>query len=161
MSAPYIPFYIDDFDGATAHLTATQEGIYMRLLKTAWRTPRCELPNDVAWIARKCRVQVTQVEPILREFFHLKRGRWVQTRLKAEHQKIADKKRERSEAGRKGGTNRGLKQKGKTSSKANVLLKQPEPEVLSKERTDGGHLKLVLSPEAAARNLTMPEGRAG
>lgn len=128
MSAAFIPFYLDDFDGDTSHLTPAEEGVYMRLLKMAWRTPRCELPNDLPLIARKCRVSVEQMEPVLREYFKLQRGRWVQSRLKKEYDKLANKKRERSQAGKKGGLNRALKNKENISSIATDLLKQPEPE---------------------------------
>lgn len=128
MRAPYIPFYVDDFDGATAHLSPAEEGIYMRLIKLAWRSPGCGFANDLALIARKCRVTVVEVEPVLNEFFKLSRGRWFQPRLKREHDKLANTKRELSEAGRRGGFSKALKQKGKNSGQATNFLKQPEPE---------------------------------
>lgn len=132
MSAPYIPLYIDDFDGATAHLSLEEEGAYMRLIKLAWRTPGCSIVNDDAWIARKIRMTPDAFEsigrPILKEFFKLSRGRWVQVRLKKEFDKLADMKRERSEAGKRGGVAKALKNKGIDPSKATALNKQPEPE---------------------------------
>jgi uncharacterized protein YdaU (DUF1376 family) len=132
MSAPYIPLYIDDFDGATAHLTCEEEGAYMRLIKLAWRTPGCSLPNDDAWIARKIRMTPEQfaavAKPVLGEFFKLVRGRWVQGRLKKESDKLVARNRERSEAGKRGGVAKALKDKQNTSSVATVLPKQPEPE---------------------------------
>lgn len=132
MNVPYIPLYIDDFDGATAHLTPEEEGIYMRLLKLSWRTPGCSLPNDIPWIARKVRVSEADFrrvgEPVLREFFSLIRGRWTQRRLKKEWDKLACKIRERSKAGRAGGVAKALKTAENSPGKRTVLLKQPEPE---------------------------------
>ena len=132
MSAPYIPLYIDDFDGATAHLTCEEEGAYMRLIKLAWRTPGCSLPNDDAWIARKIRMTPDQFQtvakPVLAEFFKLVRGRWVQGRLKKESDKLLARNRERSEAGKRGAAAKALKNNEITPTLAKAEHKQPEPE---------------------------------
>lgn len=104
---PYLPLYVDDYEAATAHLTAAEDGVYSRLLRLCWRTPGCSLPNDHAWIARKIRVSPkdfdTTARPVLEEFFKLSRGRLIQKRLKAEYDDISRKKSARAKAGKKGG----------------------------------------------------------
>lgn len=132
---PYIPLYIDDFDAHTSHLTLAEEGAYMRLLKRAWRTAGCSLPNDIAWIARHTRMDPEQFEHILKEYFKLSRGRWTQKRLKAIYDDIARKKLERSEAGKKGGANSALKKKENRSSKAADLLQHTIPISISRSKT--------------------------
>lgn len=122
---PYIPLYIDDFEAATAHLTPEEDGIYNRLLRLCWRTPGCSLPNDHAWIARKIRMAADDFqragEPVLAEFFTLIRGRLTQRRLKTEYDDISRKKSARVEAGKKGGTAKAQKTKGKIPDKASDL----------------------------------------
>lgn len=125
MSHPYLPLYVDDYDAATAHLTAAEDGVYGRLLRLCWRTPGCSLPNDHAWIARKVRLSAKDYEviarPVVEEFFKLVRGRLVQKRLKAEYDDISRKKSARVKAGKKGGDAKSLKSKGNEASKASVL----------------------------------------
>lgn len=146
MSAPpYIPLYIDDYDAATAHLSAAEDGVYGRLLRLAWRTPGCSLPNDPVWIARKIRLSSDEFEriaaPVLAEFFTLSRGRLSQRRLKREFDDIARKKTARKLAGKKGGISKALKEQEKSASNATVLLAdtrafpepEPEPEVSTVE----------------------------
>lgn len=133
---PYIPWYVDDYDAHTAHLTPAQDGIYGRLLRLTWRTPGCSLPNDEVWIARKVRLSKADWERIgkgvLAEFFRLQRGRFIQKRLKAEYDHITRKKSARVAAGSKGGSAKALNNKRKGSSKTTDLLGDtrafPEPE---------------------------------
>jgi uncharacterized protein YdaU (DUF1376 family) len=135
---PYIPLYVDDFEAATAHLTPEEDGIYNRLIRLAWRTPGCSLPNDPAWLARKIRVTEADFErvakPILAEFFKVQRGRLVQKRLKAEYENISRKKSARVAAGKRGGDAKALKTKENAPSNASVLpthtraFPEPEPE---------------------------------
>jgi uncharacterized protein YdaU (DUF1376 family) len=132
MSAPYIPLYIDDYDAATAHLTPEEDGIYGRLLRLCWRTPGCSIPNEPEWIARKIRLSMADYEriaaPVIAEFFTVVRGRLTQKRLREEFAKYAETKRKRSEAGKRGGRPKSLKENEISKSPAMVLLKQPEPE---------------------------------
>lgn len=139
---PYIPLYVDDYDAHTGHLTAEEDGVYSRLLRLAWRTPGCSLPDDHGWIARKIRLQPDDYErigrPVLVEFFKLVRGRFVQKRLKREYDVISRKKSARREAGKKGGDAKALKGKEKTPSNASVLPADmrafPEPEPYPEDR---------------------------
>jgi uncharacterized protein YdaU (DUF1376 family) len=135
MSHPYLPLYVDDYEAATAHLTAEEDGIYGRMLRLCWRTPGCSLPNDHGWIARKVRLSAKDYErigrPLVEEFFKLQRGRLVQKRLKAEYDDISRKKSVRVKAGKAGGVAKALKTQDKASSKGTVLpgdtRASPEP----------------------------------
>jgi len=122
---PYIPFYVDDYEAATTHLTIEEDGAYNRLLRLCWRTPGCSLPDDDAWIARKIRLSPDDFQriakPVLTEFFTPHRGRLIQRRLKLEYDDISRKKTARKNAGKKGGDAKALKTKEKPSSNASVL----------------------------------------
>lgn len=132
---PYIPLYVDDYDAHTGHLTPEEDGVYSRLLRLAWRTPGCSLPDDHGWIARKIRLGAEDYErvgrPVLIEFFKLVRGRFVQKRLKLEYDLISRKKSARKDAGKKGGDAKARNAKENQSSKAIILPEDtcafPEP----------------------------------
>ncbi len=140
---PYLPLYVDDYDAATAHLTAAEDGVYSRLLRLCWRTPGCSLPNDDAWIARKIRLSAAEfakvAKPVIEEFFSVQRGRLVQKRLKAEYENISRKKSARVNAGKMGGAAKARKTKENVSSNATVLpahtraFPEPYPEPEKKE----------------------------
>jgi len=137
---PYIPFYIDDYEAATAHLTAEEDGIYFRLIRLCWRTPGCSVPNDEAWIKRRLRVSDAQyndiVKMIIEDYFKTKKGRIYQKRLQEEFAKAKSKFESRSEAGKKGGKAKALKNNEKGSSDDSVLIKQnPSDDVATRTRT--------------------------
>lgn len=176
MTHPYLPLYVDDYDAATAHLTAAEDGVYGRLLRLCWRTPGCSLPNDHVWIARKVRLSAKDYEnvgrPVVEEFFKLVRGRLVQKRLKAEYEDISRKKSARVKAGKKGGDAKALKDKENDPSNASVLPAHagafpepyPEPDTQKEDKplsvTCGGGFDFegwfALYPVAVAK----PKARA-
>jgi uncharacterized protein YdaU (DUF1376 family) len=147
---PYVPLYVDDYEAATAHLTAEEDGVYSRLLRLSWRTPGCSLPNDPAWLARKIRLSAEDFDrvarPVIEEFFKVQRGRLVQKRLKAEYDDISRKKLKRAKAGKAGGEAKARKTKENVSSNASDLLGDtrafpepyPEPEEEEKPPTPKG-----------------------
>lgn len=77
---PSMPLYVDDFEAATSHLTLEEDGAYNRLLRLCWRSPRCSIPDDPAWVARRLRVDMATYErviaPLLEEFFTLNDGQY-------------------------------------------------------------------------------------
>jgi len=173
---PCLPLWIDDYDAATSHLTAAEDGVYGRLLRLAWRTPGCSLPNDHAWIARKIRLSAedfeTVAKPVLDEFFKVQRGRLTQKRLKAEYDNISRKKSARQGAGKKGGDAKALKNNENDPSNATVLLgdtrsfpepkSEPDPEVIEPTISKAGvpEWKRMLEEAKAAAgdmaDLTRP-----
>lgn len=122
---PYLPLYVNDFEGDTAHLTLEEDGAYNRLIRLCWRTSGCSIPNDPAWIMKRLRINKKQydavIKPLIVEFFIVKKGRVFQKRLKEEFLKINKTISERKKAGKKGGTAKALKDKDKTPSKAKDL----------------------------------------
>lgn len=107
MSIPYLPLFVTDYEADTAHLSIAEDGAYMRLLRLQWRTPGCTLPDDPAWIQRRCRASddewKTLFAPILSEYFKRRNGRILQARLMREWERINVTSKKRSDAGRKGG----------------------------------------------------------
>jgi len=113
---PFMPLWIAAYELDTGHLTLQQDGAYMRLLRLAWRSPGCSIPDDPAWIQARMRVDLKTygevVDPLLREFFHRRHGRWVQKRQQAEWLKSKDLKDKRSAAGIAAATAKSLKKAG-------------------------------------------------
>jgi uncharacterized protein YdaU (DUF1376 family) len=136
---PSLPLFVDDYEGATAHLTLEEDGAYMRLLRLCWRTPKCSIPDDPEWIMRRLRVdQKTYdrvVVPLISEFFKRSRGRLFQKRLVQEFVYAVERKTKRKEAGKKGGSAKALKNNEKESSNASVLLEQKDSNAVAPRPT--------------------------
>lgn len=119
MSLPYMEFYVDDYEAATAHLTLEEDGIYNRLLRICWRTPGCSMPADPKWVCRMMRSnQWDKIETVLDEFFTLKRGRYHQKKQMKIFVKANQRHERLSEAGKRGAEAKSLKIKEMTSSEA-------------------------------------------
>lgn len=136
---PYMEFYVDDYDAATMHLTPEEDGIYIRLLRLAWRTPKCSLPNDAVWIARKMRMVGdfdAKIEPILREFFRLSSGRWMQKKQQAIYRRSRTAVEAKKKRARAGGIAKALKSKGKRPAKSSAKeLLKPACDLPTRTRT--------------------------
>jgi len=149
MSIPYIPLYVTDYEADTAHLTIEEDGAYLRLLRLCWRTPGCSVPSDPRWIMRKMRVSADDyyrvVEPIIEEFFTVGMDRVFNARLQAEHERINETHKKRSDAGARGNEKRWvLKTNDKADRPATVLRSQLEPE-----------LEPELKPKKERKNLNI------
>lgn len=140
MSVPYLPLYVADYEADTAHLSLEEDGAYNRLLRLCWRTPGCSLPNDSDWIAKRLRISDDDyrrvIAPIIDEFFSVSHGRIVSRRLSAEREKIDAISRARSEAGKRGGRPKTLKNHDNNKSKGG-----------SKTKANGKHLEPELEPD--------------
>jgi len=134
---PYMELYVDDFEAATPHLTFEEDGIYNRLLRLCWRTPKCSIPNDRKWICRMMRSnEWSKIEQILIEFFTPKNGTWFQKRQREIFLKTKQRILERKKAGKRGGVAKSLKTKENRSSKATVLPEQnPSKTLASRTRS--------------------------
>lgn len=141
MSLPYMPLYIDDYEADTAHLSLIEDGIYSRLLRLCWRTPRCRLPHDIEWITRKVRAnseaERDALKTVLDEFFTIRRGYVFSKRLSAEYEQICVTTQKRKEAGKLGGHRKALKDKGSISGRAKAGPQHPEPEPEPDEKPNG------------------------
>ena len=157
MSLPYFPMFPADFEAGASHLTLEEDGAYNRLLRLMWMTPGCSLPDDVAWIARRMRVDQATfdrvVKPIIAEFMQRRSGKVFSARLTLEWKKANVTYKARSEAGRKGGRPKKIDNKEK-QQKAGFDFdkagpKQPEPEP---DKEEGGG-------SACARETSDPESQ--
>lgn len=132
MSLPYFPLFPDDFEADTPHLTMLEDGAYNRLLRLCWRSPRCQVPADEAWLFRKLRArsddEQAAVRAIVEEYFDAKGGMLTNPKLlKIWNESNASYER-RAKAGSKGGRAKSLKNNDVASSNTTAMLKQPEPE---------------------------------
>lgn len=79
----YFEHHIGDYDEATAHLTACEDGIYSRLIRKYYATER-PLIADIAKLQRlvraNSRAEKQAVVDVLEEFFHLEDDGWHQDR---------------------------------------------------------------------------------
>lgn len=131
MSAPpFMPLYVGDYLADTTHLTAGEDGAYMRLLMCMWRAGG-SLPNDDVRLARFCKLtpaQWARIKPTVMEFFTVADGVLSQRRLSKELQKHTAAVFQRREAGSRGGQAKALKDKETSLAGAMRSLCQPEPE---------------------------------
>lgn len=129
MKYPYMPLFVSDYEGDTAHLSILEDGVYMRMLRLCWRTPGGTLPDDKDWLIRRLRITEIEYEQIAKtvidEFFKKCKGRLINPRLKAELQKVIITSEARAKAGAKGGkAGKSLKTLNKESSPAQANAKQ-------------------------------------
>ena len=93
----WMPLYIGDYLGDTAHLTTEQHGAYLLLLMHQWR--RGFIPSDEVSLAQITRATInrwrTRIAPAVMVFFSLREGGLVQARLAVEIEK-AKKNSEKS-----------------------------------------------------------------
>jgi uncharacterized protein YdaU (DUF1376 family) len=98
MSRPWMPLWIGDYRADTAHLGATEHGIYLLLIMHYWQTGG--LPDDDRQLARIACATDTEwkrAKPIISAFF--KQPGWKHGRVEEELAEAAKK----SAAGRTGG----------------------------------------------------------
>ena len=83
----FFPLHINDYDQATAHLTAIEDGILGRLIRRYYATER-PLHPDVAALKRLVRAhsrdEQKAVDTVLPEYFDLRDDGWHQRRCDAE-----------------------------------------------------------------------------
>lgn len=143
-----MPFFVDDYEANTAHLTLEEDGVYNRLLRLCWRTPGCSIPHDDAWIRRMMRVDEatysTVVIPIVNEFFKVDKARLFSPRLMREYLVAKEKHEKRVKAGKKGGRPaKSLKNNKTDKSNAKAMPKQNE----SNHNHNHNHSKKVIVEE--------------
>lgn len=108
---PYMQLYVADYLADTAHLTTEEHGAYILLLFSYWQTGKPLRSDRLASIARVSNERWTDVERTLKEFFHVSKGAWTHFRVEADLEKVGNKSKKNSDA-------------GKASAKAKALAKQ-------------------------------------
>ena len=110
-NTPFMQLYIADYLADTQHLTTEQNGAYLLLLMTMWRSGG-SLPNDEKKLARIARVSLKRWHMIadeVMEFFDVDGDVITQKRLVEELQKAVSKSEKRKTSGRLGGEAKSLK----------------------------------------------------
>lgn len=92
----YYEHHIGDYDEATAHLTACEDGIYSRMIRKYMATEKA-LPSDLKTLQRLVRARSKEekeaVETILEEFFEQREDGWHQHRCDETIARYQDKQR--------------------------------------------------------------------
>lgn len=92
----YFEHHIGDYDQATAHLSAVEDGIYSRMIRW-YMADEKPLPADVSAIVRRVRAhsrdEKAAVKTILAEFFELRDDGHHQSRCDAEIARFKEKQR--------------------------------------------------------------------
>lgn len=98
---PAMPLWTDAYLADCGHLSDAEHGRYLMLLMHLWRAPSQRLPNDDAWLARRFRRSVEDVQneirPLISEFCDCD-GNWItQKRTSREFAYVAEQSRKQSE----------------------------------------------------------------
>jgi uncharacterized protein YdaU (DUF1376 family) len=158
----YWPRYTGDYLRDTVHLTAEQDGFYVRLLDNYYSTER-PLPLDRAVIYAMVRANTKHekgvVDSVLDEFWLKTRYGFTNRRAKKEIVKMQEISRKRSSAG---------KQKGKRSANAQQMLSKrgvyPEPDIEpepNQEKPEPSALSFGNSSRVALTAVEAEEGTNG
>lgn len=110
---PFMQLYVSDFVGDTLSLTTEHIGAYLLLLIALWNADGT-LPDDDEILAITARLPIERWRVIwarLSPFFDTYEGKVTHHRLTKELEKFASKSAARSEAGRRGGIAKALKDK--------------------------------------------------
>jgi len=104
MRLPHMPFFVNDYLGATRHLTLAERGAYTDLLFLEWNIG--PLPQDPARLAAMIGCsprQFSAVWPAIQGKFAIVATGLVNERLEAHRAKALEISSKRAEAGRNGG----------------------------------------------------------
>lgn len=101
----WYPRYTGDYHRKTAHLSLTQHGAYSLMLDHYYSMGR-PLPPDVESLYRICKAmnapERAAVDSVLKEFFELREDGYHNARSDEELARRAEKRKQQSDAGRKG-----------------------------------------------------------
>lgn len=173
---PSMPFFVDDYEAATSHLSLEEDGLYNRLLRLCWRTAGCSVPDDKGWLMRHLRLSSEDFDrvaaPVIAEFFTVLNGRLSQKRQQREFAYVKDVREKRKAAGKKGGlggvVSKPLKNNGSEPSKPQAphlhlhptieepplevtREREPTPYEILKEGMDEETAKAVISHRKAIK----------
>lgn len=173
-AAPYMPLYVADYLADTTHLTTEEHGAYLLLLMAMWRAGG-RLPRDdrkLARIAGVPDVKWTDMRQNILEFFTIRGGWIVHSRLKRELDKYVSIIDRAKRGGKASATKKANKNNAKADeqldAKSQAKVNQPEPELEPKERTPqtplGGEREFTEAlhayPEAGRVSTTPDKARS-
>jgi uncharacterized protein YdaU (DUF1376 family) len=122
MSHPWMPFYVKDYLGDTAHLSTLEHGAYLLLIMHYWQ--HSGLPDDDRSLALIAKLGIRQWASIRSKIAQLFGPGWIHKRIEGELEKANKKSDARVSAGSLGGLAKALKNSNPDLAKASVLLKQ-------------------------------------
>lgn len=114
----WMPLYVPDFLTDTTHLSTEETGAYLLVLMGAWSRGG-KVPDDEKQLARIARTDLDswrRIAPVLKPFFTVEGGFWIQHRLLREKEKAIQICEKRQTIGKLGG-----RPKSKTNSITNRL----------------------------------------
>ena len=104
----WFKFHIGDWAAATAHLSSSEEGLYLRALNYCYSN-ECPLPADKATLRKVLRVkggpEIRNLDSVVTEFFNLTQDGWIQKRVSQEVEKYKKNSERWAENGKKGDPN--------------------------------------------------------
>jgi uncharacterized protein YdaU (DUF1376 family) len=95
----YYQFHINDYRGATSHLSNEEDLAYRRLIEMYYDTER-PIPLDLAFVSRRIRIAPEIIAVVLRDFFQETEEGWVNKRAEKEIVLYHEKKDTASRAGK-------------------------------------------------------------
>lgn len=151
---PYMPFWVDDYQRDTRHLTTEEHGAYLLLLMAAWASPTNSLPDDDDMLARVAGVSLARwrkMKSIIMAFWSLdgRSKRWSQKRLKKERRLAVDRKAKAADAA-------ASRWKDKKKGDAQAMLEQCHPSITIKGKPNG-FLERASAPKKS-RQQKIEEG---
>ena len=98
---PYIQLYVSDYLADTMHLTAEEHGAYMLLIMNYWQTEKPIPENRLQGVTRMFNDRWDSVKQTLNEFFEIdENGDWFHKRIQLDLQKVKEKSKQASKAGK-------------------------------------------------------------
>lgn len=153
----YVELHIGDYDKATAHLTACEDGMYGRMLRRYYDTEQA-LPADLKVLQRlmraRTREEKTAVATVATEFFYIEAGEFHHTRCDEEIAKYQDAAPER-EAKKE---NQRERQKRARARRADLFEALRTHEIVPPYDTTTSELERLLS-RATSQAVTQPVTR--
>ena len=101
----YYQFNIDDYRGATAHLSNEEDLAYRRLLDMYYDTEQ-KIPLDLAWVAKRLRVNTTTLNDVLNDMFERHEDGYFHARC----DEVIKQFKDFAEAGKRGAAKRWAKE---------------------------------------------------
>jgi uncharacterized protein YdaU (DUF1376 family) len=134
---PALPLWTDALVADTDHLSDAEFGAYMRMLIVSWRSPKCNLPNDPAWIKRRFKEAESdwpRYLSLIEEYFTKRGCRLIQKRLKRERSFVKNSSQKQSARAKARWDKEKDACRGNASMHASGNAPTPTPTPIKKER---------------------------
>ena len=124
----WFPFYVGDYLAATQRLTAQEHGTYVLLILDGWMNgPPPDDPATLAKIARATPEEWAKLDPAMRPFFKIRRGRWIHTRIEVERKRAQNRYESAAKNGSLGGLKKQLNHKLASDPTFSLVAKRYRP----------------------------------